>query len=234
MTTFSELVDKMVAETKRPDMRVEIATYLNQTLRELHFEPSRGNSIFYKDNYRESLLSCNVESGFSWTIPSPQNFQAVLAARYDSVYADGEQVWAKEMRPGPAMAREQNAFYRGGGALFFKNYGGIGSSISLSWYEFVPALKYYAVADRPATYDVESGWYYKTSYDVDDTTRETAQNLVSNWILLRWSIVIEEGLRAKVYKRVADETRARTSYSLYSTLRQGLYTSETADAGGVW
>lgn len=234
MTTFSELVDKMVAETKRPDMRVEIATYLNQTLRELHFEPQRGNAVFYKDNYKEDRIVSAVSSGFSWAIPSPQNFQAPAAARYDSVYSDGAQVWAKEMRPGPAMAREPYSFYRAGGAFYFNNYGGVNASISWSWYEYVAALKYYAVGFRPATYDIESGWDYLTAYDVDDTTRANAESLVSNWLLIRWSTVIEEGLRAKVYKRVADETRARTSYSLYSTLRQGLYTSETSDVGGPW
>lgn len=234
MTTFSQLVDKMVAETKRPDMRAEVSTYLNQTLRELHFEPQRGNAVFYRDNYKEQRVEATLDEGFSWAIPRPQVFQAVNAARYDSVWVDGMQVWAREMRPGLAMAREPYAFYRVGGSFSFNNYGGVGATISLSWYEYVAALKYYVQGLRPASYDIESGWTYLEAYDVNDATRLAARELTSNWILLRWSTIIEEGLRAKVYKRVADEVRARTSYSLYSTLRQGLYTGETADVGGPW
>jgi hypothetical protein len=49
---------------------------------------------------------------------------------------------------------------------------------------------------------------------------------------MRWSDVLREGLRAKVYKRISDQLRAQTSYSLYSQLRQGLFTSEVAELQG--
>ncbi len=51
---------------------------------------------------------------------------------------------------------------------------------------------------------------------------------------MRWSMVVEEGLRAKIYKRISDTERARTAYSLYAQQRQGLITSERADNGGAW
>jgi hypothetical protein len=49
---------------------------------------------------------------------------------------------------------------------------------------------------------------------------------------MRWSDVISEGVRAKLFKRVSDTERARNCYSLYGQLRQGLMTSEVADVGG--
>ena len=46
MTTFSQLVDSVVSETKRPDLVSEIATYLNQTIREVHFSADRNAALF--------------------------------------------------------------------------------------------------------------------------------------------------------------------------------------------
>lgn len=49
---------------------------------------------------------------------------------------------------------------------------------------------------------------------------------------MRWQEVIEEGLRAKIYKRVGDDQRARTSYSLYQSLRKGLVMAESVNNPG--
>jgi hypothetical protein len=238
MTTFSELVDKMVLETKRPDLRSEICTYLNQSVREVHFEPEHGNVVFYSSNYREELLTADTESQFYWDAPSVANFQGIARVRFNSAYNDqGRQQYAKEMFPGPRFESEPYAYYRVGHRFIFggaRGYGGIGANIAISWFEYPPALKYYQPADRPATYDVESGFTYKLDFNDTDEHREDAQRKTTNWLLLRWFTVIEEGLRAKVYKRLSDDSRARTSYSLYGQLRQGLYTSEIADMGGFY
>ena len=234
MTTFSQLVDKMVAETKRPDLRVEVATFLNQTMREVHFDPKTGGSIMFSENYKESQLAVNLADGYSWTPPRPQCFQAPLAAKYDSVWVDGRPVWAELVKPGRGMSRgNDHWYYRGGSSFFFAGYGGINSTISMSWYEFVPSLVYYASAQRPAQYSLESEWEYADAV-VTEEQKLVAREKTSNWLLIRWGEVIEEGLRAKIYKRVADTERARTSYSLFTTLRAGLVTSEEADGGGAW
>lgn len=234
MNTFSQLVDKMVDESKRPDLKTEIASYLNLTLRELHQEPSKGNSIFYKDNLREIQLLNAPADGLFWEIPNRAVFQGLAGVRYDILFADGNQTWAKEVQPGRIMATEKYYYYRASGNFFFRNYGGLNASVSLAWYEFTPSLKYYVSGTRPAIYDSETGWTYAPSYDVDDDTRALAQALTINWILERWDMVIEEGLRAKIFKRIDDTNRARTSYSLYTQLRQGIYTAEAADLGGSW
>jgi hypothetical protein len=232
MTTFSQIIDKLVKETGRPDLLVDITSYCNQTLRELHFEPTRGNAAYYKDNLKEIKLTATSEV-LSWTIPKVSVYQGIAAVRYDCVFdVDRKPIWAEEMAPGYAMNSKKYYYYRAGTNVSFSGFGGVNATISLSWFEYVPNLKYYAVADRPATYDDVDGWTYKNTYDVDDTTRQNAQDLCTNWLLLRWSSVIEEGLRAKVYKRVSDDSRAKTSYSMYTTLRQGLYSAEVAVLGG--
>lgn len=239
MTTFSQLVDDMVVETRRPDLRNEIATYLNQTVREVHFEPSRGNVVHYRENRRDLQLTAASESGEVWAIPNPATFQGVETVRYASHYL-GRMEYAKEVNPGPGIASEPFYFYRAGGSVVFGGtigYGGIGGIIQMSYFEYPRALKYRAAGSREATYDADGGWTYHTVDAVDyGSTPElqiTAQERVTNWLLLRWADVIREGLRAKVYKRLSDDVRQRTSYSLYQQLRQGLYTSEVAELAGA-
>ena len=232
MTTFSQLVDSVILETKRPDLKTEITSYLNQTIREAHFTPDRGNVIHYVDNLQEELLTADVATGFQWAIPNPTRFQAPLAAKYNGVWDRlGNPVWAVQMPPGRTMNDTDWFYYRVAGTFVFSGYGEIGATIAWSWYEYPPSLKYKALADRPAQWDDESGWTYAAGIDTEEEEL-AAQALVTNWMLMRWKDVLQEGLRAKVYKRLSDDVRGRTCYSLYQTLRQGLFTSEQADLGG--
>jgi hypothetical protein len=238
VTTFSQLVDEMVIETRRPDLRSEIATYLNQTIREVHFEPGRGNVVHYGANRKEDQISATAEVGQIWDIPNPATFQGLEAVAYPTaVY--GRLQFAKEIRPGPSTLSVPFFFYRTGPSFVFggtEGYGGIGGLINISWFEYPSALKYKASGSREAEYDIETGWTYFTVNTVDySSTTElqaTAQERVTNWLLMRWADVLREGLRAKIYKRTSDQLRAQTSYSLYSQLRQGLFTSEVAELQG--
>lgn len=236
MTTFSQLVDEMVVETRRPDLRAEIATYLNQTIREVHFEPSRGNVVHYPANRREVQVTATTDSGQIWDIPNPTTFQGLEAVEFPDLCL-GHDGFAKEVTPGPRIKTQPMVFYRSGPSYVFGGavgYGGINSHINISWFEYPPSLKYKDATHREATYDIESGWTYFNLTGVGglDYTQlanhDAAQLRVTNWILLRWPDVLREGLRAKIYKRLSDQLRATTSYSLYAQLRQGLFTSEAA------
>ena len=231
MTTFSQLVDELVLETRRPDMRNEIGTYLNQTIRELHFEPTKGNAIFYKSNLGEEIVLATLASGQGWTIPDSTIWQTMAAVRFDSVFDLGKPVYPPFLTPGRGLNGRQYFYYQAGDSYFFSGYGGVGAAISLAYYQYVRRLKYYAAGARPAEYDDDSGWTYAAAFDGTPELQASAQRFTTNWLLMRWKEVIAEGLRAKVYKRLSDDLRARTCYSLYSTLRQGLYTSEVAELG---
>jgi len=234
MLTFSQIVDSVANETKRFDMLGEYASYLNQAIREVHFENEWGNVVFFQDNYHEELITATNDQIESWTMPRPELFQGGIVARFNGVIDErGHPRYALGLTPGPRLEQEPYAFYRAGRQVHFKGFGGVGRQIALSWFEYPPALKYYAVDQRPASYDIESGWTYLPEYDVDDASRATAERLVSNWLTLRWHTVLEEALRAKSYKRAGDENRQRTSYSLYMQLRRGLFTSEIAHSGGM-
>lgn len=241
MTTFSQLVDELVVETRRPDLRSDIATYLNQTIREVHFEPSKGNVVHYRENRKELQIIAAAASAEIWDLPNPATFQAVEAVRYASNYL-GRMEYAKEVSPGPQTATEPFYWYRAGPQVVFGGsvgYGGIGGIIQLAWFEYPRALKYKASSPnlREASYDSDDGWTYYTVATVDygstPELRVIAQERVTNWLLMRWADVLREGVRAKTYKRLSDQLRSQTCYSLYQQLRQGLFTSEVAELSGA-
>lgn len=234
MTTFSQIVDEMVNELKRPDLLGEICSYVNQTIREVHFDPSTGAAIAYNANLQELLITATSESGFGWDVPNPATFQRLEAVKIGNRYGrDGRPVWLRERKPGRGMQSADYFFYRVRDRFVFSDYGGIGAEIALAYYEYPRRLKYYAPSVRPAEYDDVSGWSYADSI-VTPELEEAARESVTNWLLMRWHDVLTEGIRAKVYKRVSDTERARTAYSMYSALRQGLYTSEIATSEAAW
>lgn len=227
MYTFSQLVDEMVAECKRPDLLSEIARYVNQTIRELHFEPERNAALFFSDNFVERQVVATSDTVQTWEIPNPQVFQKMLGVSFPSQYSDGQAVWARETTPGRHLNDICHYFYRTGSTFVFSGYGTIGSVINLAYYEFPNSLKYKSPAARPATFDSEEGWAYAAGVNTPEL-QEAARLISTNWLLFRWSDVVSEGVRAKLYKRISDTERARTCYSMYKGLCKGLWTSETA------
>lgn len=234
MTDFSTLVDQMWRELKRPDLVIEISSYMNQTIRELHFDPTTNGPAYYRENRKETQLVADVDTGYQWAAPSSRVFQGVNAARYDSIVDFDGPKWATELNPGASMNSIPYYFYRIGSTLCFFGYGGLNATISLAWYEYLASLRYFTTTTRPATWDDVTGWSYLPAYDTSDTQRLLAQTLVENWMLARWPDVIAEGVRAKVYKRLSDDVRSKSSYSLYQQMRKGLYAAEVGDiTGGV-
>lgn len=230
MTTFSQLVDEVVMECRRPDMVADIATFLNQTLRELHFS-ERNKAILYKDGLNEVLLTATQESGFNWAIPSPETFQAMALVRYETLIQQGKRAYAPEKTPGIGLIGQTIFWYRVASTVCFSGYGGMGAQIALAYHSYTRRGKYYQAGGRPAEFDSDFGWTYAAPFDVDDESRAMARELVTNWLLMRWSDVIKEGVRAKVYKRLSDTERSRTSYSMFGALKEGLVSSESISGG---
>lgn len=226
MTTFSQLVDEVIAETKRPDLAAEIHTYVNQTIREMHFRPDTNAAILYPDNRVETQLVANLDTNYSWEIPNIATFQKLETVQYPSVYGiEIDNNFSREVSPGRNMYNFDRRHYRSQNYYVFYGYGGLNSIINLTYFAFPPRLKYQTVPLRVAQYDDIDGWTYAPAITTDEQ-KETARAQTSNWILLRWHDVVLEGVRAKIYKRVSDDSRARTCYSLYAQLRNGVFTSE--------
>ena len=229
MTTYSQLVDQLVLETRRPDMKLDIARYCNQTIRELHTDPETNKILFFADNFKQLQLTADVDNGFAWEIPNPAVFQKLHIVGFAGVYdGNGKPTFSTPTTPGRHLNTLAHYHYQAGNHFFFNGYGGVGMKLNLGYYEFPQRLSYQAEVDRLVTWDEEAQVY---EYDVSLSTpelREAALKKVTNWILTRWEDTVAEGLRAKVYKRVSDTERARTCYSMYQAMRSGMWTSENA------
>lgn len=235
MTTFSELVDQITGEVRRPDLRADIAQYVNQTIRELHVDPESGNVVTYDENFTEEQITATVETGQTWSAPIPGRFQKMGVVQYASVFVDGYNPFARFVKPGPITNKLDHFYYRSGSTFIFGGlcgYGGVGGIINLGYYQYPASCKYYPSETRLAEHDSDTDeWEYADSITTEEQ-RTAARELSSNWLLQRWHDVIREGARAKTYKRVADTERARTSYSMYETLRKSVYSAEVTGVSG--
>ena len=229
MTTFSQLVDQLVAETRRPDMGLDVRRYCNQTIRELHTDPETNKILFFADNFKQLQLTADVDNGFSWEMPNPANFQKLHIVGFAGVYdGDGKSVFSTPTTPGRHLNTLTTYHYQAGNRFFFNGYGGINQQIALGYYELPQRLSYQEEDDRLVIWDEEAQVFdYDPSLTTDEL-REAALTMATNWILTRWEDTVAEGLRAKVYKRVSDTERARTCYSMYQAMRAGFWTSENA------
>lgn len=224
MTTFSQLVDDIAAESRRPDRLSVIADRLNATIQECHWDDQR-RTVLYDRNMVEDEIEITDATAHQWLIP--QNFMRMQTAWYPTVYDwDNNIVHPKFLRPGIAMRSENWYYYLSGDRYIFKNPGSVGESIGVAYFIFLPKLAYYAAAARPATYAIGSGWTYHEDYDADDDERETARGLVSNWMLLNYSETLRQGTLAKLWAGLGDQTRGSAAFSQYERLRTGLFTTE--------
>lgn len=227
MTTFSQLVDEMTKETVRPDLQDFIASAINQTIREVHTGP-QGQRLRLAANRVE--LGIEVPSSqprkYDWEIPNFQIFQASEAYYYQDVGR-----YAKERRPGTVrMSRDRDLndvsyWYQSGAAICFFGYGGSGAVILASLFYYPRSLVYYPERGRPAEIDpLTLQWEFNPDNSFID---DTAMRRTSNWLLQRHTDLIREGVRAKVWKRLGDQTRAPIAYSAFQDMRLSFASQES-------
>jgi len=226
MTTFSQCIDDVVTELMRPDLLTASASYVNQTMRELHFKPNpQGQSIaiHYDANRFEAEELVNTAEPYMWPIPSTTAFQDM-----ETAYSPTAGIYIKQKNPrvAKAVSYEPNAnvyWYRSGPSIAFAGLAN-GSTLQLSWFEFVRSMGYRTVADRVVIFNALTQEYEKVGGGVPS---EAELALETNWMLQRWGdSVVKEGLRAKMWKRIGDLDRGRMSYSAFESNRSGLWMSE--------
>jgi len=222
MTTFSALVDDIVQERQRPDMRAAIARYVNQTIRELHIRPGNGAPIRFEANMVEVEVLLTGSAPYTWDIPEAQRFMDVGA-----VYHKNYGVYMPRKIPSVSRNLQMEPlsnlyWYRSGHTLAFS---GVveGHTIQLAYYLYPRNLPYLLAADREVIHDVEADAY---TTPLGATPTEAQIEKETNWILQRWPMVVAEGTTAKVFRILGDDTRSRTAYSAYEQIRLGMWNSE--------
>lgn len=222
MTTFSILVDKMVTEVLRPDLRDAIASYVNQAVREMHFKPGAMAPVLFDANRSEDEQAIAVDDVFLWTIPFAPTFHDI-----ESIYLPEIGQYAKKKNP--RISKEYSTepfseiyYYRGGNVIAISGVRS-GWTAQISYFSFPRSLAYKAEANRVITYDPDTGVYGRKN---GGTPSEAELNAETHWMLQRWDTTIEEGVRSKVWKRLGDGDRARMYFSGFEGMRSSLWAAE--------
>ena len=227
MTTFSQMVDLLLKEIVRPDMVTMLPDYLNQTIREMHTNAQTSLPVAYADNRIEHLItidsSVEAANNFVWPLPDPTRFQMVEAIYYRSVGR-----YAKPRTPDVARVRNFSDplrdlyYYRSGPNLAFSKPGGVGDIIEASILYYPRRLQYQQGTQRKVRWNAESEVFeYINGGTIADLGKAT------NWLLQRHADCLMEGTRAKAYKRMDDQNRAKLAYSQYESMRAAVIATES-------
>ncbi len=232
MSTLSQVVDEVAIESARPDLLVNITSYVNLTIRELHIDPRSGNAIGFADNIVEMQLTANLETGFVYELPQPELFQFLEACWYRRGGKMAVQKSPSTVHQFESDSTSKAYYYRTGPALAFSGYGGNNQLIDLAISQYPRGLRYYKIAERPVRWDPDTDMFvYLPLYDTTPEQREKAQWLSTNWIIRRHKELVKQGTLAKLYTRLKDVDRARLAYSLYEQLRPGFVSAESYERG---
>lgn len=230
--TFSAAVDQVVVRAGRPDRVADIMSYVRASTRE-----GQTKNKFDRDMI-EDQLTANAEP-YIWT--TPKHFRQMRTVEYPAIVdGRGEPVRPRFRPPGRAQRKDnwyaRHEYYRGPTYFVFTGHGGgaPGSAtvpINIAyWSYFVPLQYYKPTEEAPARYFIEDeAWTYDPEYDVDDTTREAAQALVTNWMLFDWFDLAVEGGLAKIFKTYNDP-RAISSFALFKSYIKDLLNGEARSA----
>jgi hypothetical protein len=231
MYTFSQLIDELVAESLRPDQRAVMANGLNQTIRELHFTPEH-IPVGFAANLIEEVLVADVEDGFTYALTDPRLFQMMESVWYPTLGA-----YATMRKPSSMHAfvgeigGQEFSWYRTGDSIAYSNYGGLDAEIHLAWFSYLPRLRYYGTGEtRPAVWNDDTQEFdFAAEYDSTPELQAEALSLTTNWMIQRWWDTLAQGVRAKLYARLADDVRMKQAYSSFEQGRPNLVNAETYD-----
>lgn len=224
MTTFSQLVDDVALELLRPDLVTSMAQWVNQTVRECHFKPGVAAPIKYDANRDEDQPTITTDDVWLWPIPSATRFQALEALYLVDVGAYAKPRKPEVNRNDSFEAFSQYYWYRTGPSIAVSGVAA-GWTALVSFFQFPQTHQYKLTAQRIVQYNVDLDTY--TRVGGGGALTDVEMGVETDWMIQRWGeSVIKEGVRAKAFKRIGDEGRARMCFSAFETQRTGIWLSE--------
>ena len=229
INTFSAAVDDVVGRSGRPDRISDAISYVRFSIRELQ---TVEGYLFDSDIVEDVITATTEPFVFTPDLQLQKIWRTMRSVQYPTIFApNGDPIFADYVGIGRKQNQKDHFFYKSGTSFVFSGHGGInvGSSINvpinIAFYTYSPILVYFkTVAERPATYSIEdNAWSYLTATTPDE--EEAARLQVTNWVLERWYDAVVEGGLAKLYKTV-DDTRAKSSFALYSVYKKILTKAE--------
>lgn len=226
INTMSAAVDTCIQRCGRPDRKADIVSYLRLSIREC--QTIKG-ALFDVDLI-EDTVAANADP-FIWE-PGTK-FRKMQTVRYPFFDDQGHRIYPKFCPPSKRQKNLDYFYYRSGTGWVFAGISGTAqatSDIDVAYFQFLSPLVYYAVAERPAQFILETdSWVYLSA--TTDAEKEAARNSVTNWLLSDWFDTIVEGGLAKLYKTTNDQ-RAAASYSFYKQSQDLIYTTVAMSAIG--
>lgn len=225
MTTFSRLVDDITAELVRPDMTAAVASYANQTVREMHFRPGVNAPVLYDANRIEDILNVTTEGTWLWSIPFATRFQQV-----EAIFHDQFGVYIEPRNPRIALKEDWSPYanlfyYRSGPALALSGVG-VGQTAKISYFIYPPSLAYKPTTGpgaRKIRFDPDTESYQLIT---GGTPTEADLAVETHWMLERWADTVKQGVRAKIWGRLAEMERSRLAFSAFESARTAVWNSE--------
>lgn len=193
---FSELVDRAVHLSGRPDAVEDLAYFANETMRDLSKRRD------WEDETCEEVIP--VVDGVNPTLFDVEVGRSLF--RREHIIVDGCDCAVDKVRPNSKVRHRKTTpyYYVSGGSFVLANV--CGPEAYIFYYAYQPWLKYYAVNNRPAEFDVSTNdWGAALDADIA---------LVSNWLLERHNIVVLNGTMAKFFAAKQDP-RQQVHYSSY-------------------
>lgn len=206
-------------------MRAAIASYTNQTIRDVHFRPNLNSPILYDANRYEDEVTVTSDGMWLWSIPSNTRFQDV-----EAIFVNELGVYVNRRNPRIALTQsfEPDAnlyWYRSGPAIAINGVAA-GWTAKLSYHMFPRTLGYKPATGanaRAVRFNPDSDAYELITGGVPS---EAQLELETHWVLQRWADTIKEGVRAKVWKRLGDMERTRMAYSAFESMRTSIWNTE--------
>lgn len=197
---YSEIVDAVILRSGRPDLALDVQSYVNQTIRQLSAK------AFFDKNLVEDGVTAAADP-HTWT--RPVRLQRLQTVRYPSG------LYPEFHRPGRVLRNKSYYYYAAATYYIFK--GCSTGTVAVAYFQFPKRLEYRAagIATRLAIYSQEDEtWTYDPSLTTDALQLAQREN-VSNWLLLDWYDLVMEGTLAKIFKQVKDTERSATHYSQF-------------------
>jgi len=202
---FSELVDRCIKISGRPDQLTSIAMAANEAMRAIS---KAGN---WPDDTLEEIAvpPADPAAPFVWT---PEVGRARF--RREEYIEDSQGREPTAVRPSRRIRDLGFFYYRSGGSFVFHGNRG---QVRVYYYAYQPWLSYFPVNSRPAQFDIATGEWNTADPAVIDT--------VSNWMLERHNATVEAGTLARFFAGKQDP-RQQLHYSIF---QQGLTTIEKSE-----
>lgn len=194
--TFSAAVDLLVSRMRLPQRRFDTAVAaVNSALQSL-----AQIKYFNRDALEDELLISDVTlTNYIWTLPF--RFRRLASAKYLP-----DEIIPEEIDPSCKQIETNYLWHRTSDYIAFKGIQNQ-TSIAVQYIRFPRKFRYYALAARPATFNLDTETYqFLPSFNTSDALRAQALDLTTHWLLEHYQEIVIETAMSDIRKDLGHPT----------------------------